>query len=325
MTELLDAIKSTESPYRPGGAHSFFADVYAAKLGSLEARGRLDLHRKDMHTRAAGTMATGTGVTPPDYMAEAFAPYSHGSRPCSDQCRSIEITDANPKVIGVQTGALTVDVTPENTVPPDGSMTVTALTVQPQALAGKLDASRQLVEGANPQLDQLVYTDGLSALNARTEQLLFTALAAQTGTAGQVALPTGGNTVLDSLIEAGRLVHVARKAAATHAFLSPDDYAHVAGLKSTTGQFLEMFGMGAPSGVAGFAAGLALVPSWAVPAGTIWVVRASDILILESAPVGFSFEEPLGPETVRLAVWAYAAAVTARYPLGIASALTGVS
>jgi hypothetical protein len=65
--------------------------------------------------------------------------------------------------------------------------------------------------------------------------------------------------------------------------------------------------------VAGQLAGLPVVPSWAGQ-DIFYVVKADDVLLLESSTFNFRYEEVLGPESIRLGVWGYAAVVTDRYP-----------
>ena len=57
----------------------------------------------------------------------------------------------------------------------------------------------------------------------------------------------------------------------------------------------------------------------------LYVLKADDSLLLESSTFNFRYEEVLGPESIRLGVWGYAAPVIGRYPLGIAKVDAGTT
>jgi hypothetical protein len=338
MTELLEALRQGDSPYQLGGEHSFFRDLYwrSFTTGHLPARGRLDRHQAQMQMRSTAVMASGGGVIAPTYMAEAFAPYSHGGRPAADACRVIPIVNANPLVVPVANEGATVDVQAvEGEGVPAGDFAVLSQLASPVTLSGKVDVSRQLVEGSAPSVDGLFYSDGLSALNARIEALLLGALEnlpalPAAGGITELPAPAAGTTVIDSFIEASRLIRNDRKEAATAVFLSADDWAALVSLRDDNGAYLIPPGVhrAAPGlvdlgGVAAEVANLSIIPTHAATAGTAYVVRSLDICLFESSTREFRFEDrPAGPETVTLAVWGYAAPVVNRYLSGIVRVLT---
>jgi hypothetical protein len=77
--------------------------------------------------------------------------------------------------------------------------------------------------------------------------------------------------------------------------------------------------------LAGEVAGLLVVPSWAGVDNHMYVVRSDDMLLLESATFNFRYEEVLGPSTIRLGVWGYAAPVLGRYPSSITRINSGTT
>jgi len=77
--------------------------------------------------------------------------------------------------------------------------------------------------------------------------------------------------------------------------------------------------------VAGEVVGLQVVPSWAGVDNHLYVAKADDLLLLESSTFNFRYEEVLGPESIRLGVWGYAAPVLARYPAAIAKIDAGTT
>jgi hypothetical protein len=59
---------------------------------------------------------------------------------------------------------------------------------------------------------------------------------------------------------------------------------------------------------------LSVIPSWAQATDNfLYIVRADDMLLLESSTFNFRYEEVLGPSAIRLGVWGYAAPILGRY------------
>jgi len=67
------------------------------------------------------------------------------------------------------------------------------------------------------------------------------------------------------------------------------------------------------------------VASWAATDNLLYVAKADDLLLLESSTFNFRYEEVLGPESIRLGVWGYAAPVVARYPAALAQINAGTT
>ena len=64
--------------------------------------------------------------------------------------------------------------------------------------------------------------------------------------------------------------------------------------------------------IAGTVVGLSCIPSWAGNDNQFFIVKADDCVLLESSTFNFRYEEVLGPSSIRLGVWGYAAPVIAR-------------
>jgi hypothetical protein len=138
-----------------------------------------------------------------------------------------------------------------------------------------------------------------------------------------------------------RAITIIRKSRPPHPnclFVGGDDWQALALAKDHVGRHLVNTGSLRPLSSAGLTraveyghitgevAGLSLIPWWAFPAGQIYVVRGDDHLVLDTGPATFGFQaQESGPQTVRLAVWGVATAVTARQPDAICGALTGVT
>jgi HK97 family phage major capsid protein len=321
--------------YAAGGERfGFFRDLLHAQMDAdPEARSRLERHATMM--RAAGTTTTGTGMVPPTWLFEEFAIIAHGARPWADTLRRVGITDANPVNIGVQVapGAAVTAQASENTIPNDGSLTVNLLTTSPKTYTGKVDVSRQLIDGSNPAVDGIVYADCMGSYNEQIETAVVTAIDTAASYAATIVYPGTApvyTELFSTFIDAGASVRKHRKAPPRVIFCSEGAWAFMGKEKDTQGRPyvitgyhgpVNAFGLGEAvtyGQVAGEVVGLSVVPSWAGIDNHLYVAKADDLLLLESSTFNFRYEEVLGPESIRLGVWGYAAPVVGRYPNAIA-------
>jgi HK97 family phage major capsid protein len=337
-------VRSEPEIYRKDGGpdgHRFFRDLFHAQIGhDRDAIERLDRH--GLQTRAAATTTTGAGVVPPTWLFEEFAIIAHGARPWADSVRRVGIDSANPVNIGIQAtpGAVIGVQTPENTVPSDGSFNATLLTTSPKTYTGKVDVSRQLVDGSNPAVDGIVYADCMGAYNEQIESAVVAAIEAATGFAATITYPGTApvyTNLPDAFVDAGASVRKHRKSAPRVVFCSEGAWAYLAKQKDTAGRPLVVTGYHGPVNayglgeaivyghIAGNVVGLDVIPSWAAVDNHLYVLKADDLLLLESSTFNFRYEEVLGPQSIRLGVWGYAAPVVARYPGGIAKIDAGVT
>jgi hypothetical protein len=334
------------NPYEvadPDDRHSFFIDLYDDQInGNIQARSRLERH--DMQIRAASNTNLGAGVVPPNWLFSEFAAAAHGARPWADTLRRLPLTDANPITIGIQTnGAKIGDQGPpvggssENVPPLDGDFEATPLVTVPRTKTGKVDVSRQLLDGSNPAVDGLIFGDAMGAYAESVETMVvaaFTALVnppAAGGIAGNVSIDLSDPDAQfpDAVIDAGVLVRTHRRSAPNVLFCSEITWGIICKTKDAAGRPLVVTGYQGPNNarglgeaivyghVAGNLVGLQAIPSWAGVDAQSYVVKADDLLLLESNTMQFRYEEVLGPQTIRLGVWGYVAVVLARYPKAI--------
>jgi HK97 family phage major capsid protein len=314
---------------------SFFGDLLRAQLdGDPDCRSRIERHQ--LQVRAMGTTATGPGVVPPTWLFEEFAIIAHGARPWADTLRRVGIDNANPVNIGKQAtpGAVVAAQTPEGNPAGDGSFNSNVITTNPVTYTGKVDVSRQLVDGSNPAIDGVVYADCMGAYNEGIEQAVVNAFEALVVSTGFGALITYPGTpayanLPDAFIDANASVVKRRKVAARVVFLSIGAWAFLTKQKDTQGRPLVTTGYHGPVNayglgeatqyghIAGEVVGLQCIPSWAAVDNHMYVCKADDMLLLESSTFNFRYEEVLGPSAIRLGVWGYAAPVLGRYPSGI--------
>jgi HK97 family phage major capsid protein len=339
-------VRAEPDVYRkPGGAgieaRSFFRDLLHAQIDhDPDAAGVLARH--SMQMRAAGTTTTGAGIVPPQWLFEEFAIIAHGARPWADTLRRIGISDANPVNIGVQAvpGAAVTAQASENTVPNDGSFNANVLTTNPKTYTGKVDVSRQLVDGSNPSVDGIVYADCMGSYNEQIETAVVNAFEAASGFAATITYPGTAPVYAnlpDAFIDANASVIKHRKMPARVVFLGIGAWAFLVKQKDQAGRPLVTTGYHGPMNayglgeatqygtIAGEVVGLQCIPSWAGVDNHIYVLKVDDCLLLESSTFNFRYEEVLGPETIRLGVWGYAAPVIARYPAAIAKIDAGAT
>jgi HK97 family phage major capsid protein len=324
------------------GEVSFFRDLLHAQIDfEPEARARIDRH--SLQVRALGTTGSGAGVIPPTWLFEEFAILQHGARPWADTLRLVGITDANPVNIGKQVtpGAAVTAQAAEGNSPNDGSFNTNTITVNPQTFTGKVDVSRQLVDGSNPSVDGIIYADCLGSYYEQIEQAVVNAFEAATGLAATITYPGTAPAYAnlpDAFVDAAASVNKHRKQPATTVLVGLGAWAYLLKEKDSQGRPLittgssttsvNAYGSGAiqvATGIAGQVVGLRVIPSWAGVDNHIYVVKADDSLLLESSTFNFRYEEVLGPQAVRLGVWGYAAPVVGRYPTSIAKIDAGTT
>lgn len=337
-------VRSEPEIYRrdadPADRFSFFRDLLHSQLDrDHDSAARLERH--SMMMRAAGTTTTGAGVVPPRWLFEEFAIIAHGARPWADTLRRVGIENANPVNIGVQNtpGASVTAQAAENNPPNDGSFNASLLTTSPKTYTGKVDVSRQLVDGSNPAIDSIIYTDSMGSYNEQIESAVVAAFEAATGLAATITFPGAGPyaNLFDAFIDASASIRKHRKAPPRVVLCSEGAWAFMMKEKDsqnrplvTTGYHgpVNAYGLGEAvtyGHVAGEVVGLQVIPSWAGVDNHIYVLKADDSLLLESSTFNFRYEEVLGPESIRLGVWGYAAPVIARYPAGIAKIDAGTT
>jgi HK97 family phage major capsid protein len=331
-------VRSEPDVYLPpaagGQRRSFFRDLFRAQFDNdTECRSMIERHNLQM--RAMGTTTTGPGNVPPTWLFNEFAILQHGARPWADTLRKVGIDSANPVNIGKQvTPGAAITATAEGSPAGDGSFVSNLITVNPVTYTGKVDVSRQLMDGSNPAIDGIVYADCMGAYNEAVEQAVvnaFEALTAPSGMAAVIAYPgtPAYSNLPDAFTDAGASIIKRRKAPPRVVFMSVGAWAFLAKQKDTQGRPLITTGQHGPVNayglgdavvydhIAGEVNGLQCIPSWAGVDNHIYVLKADDSLLLESSTFNFRYEEVLGPSAIRLGVWGYAAPVLGRYPSGI--------
>lgn len=316
--------------YRRDGQRSFFSDLFHARsLDDADARRRLI-----EHNRALDMADEGPGVVPPVWMASEFQTMARQQRRVANVVRNIPLSSAAPISMPKQTAgtdAVVVEQTNEN----DATTFTDAWdsgvdTVAPKATAGGQKVSRQMLDSSNPAVDALIYGDLVASYNLKVEAKVVAAAIAAAGTAVSTYAtnaawatglgPTEATYVGDAITDLAVAVRVARKLPADILIASVARYASLLKVKDTSGRPLipgpsaglsNVLGRGDVA-VDGYldTAALAILATDGVPATfpeSVVAARSSDILLFESPTLRFRYEEPDGPETIRLGIWAYTA------------------
>lgn len=337
VAELATSVESTEvrakgitaqerdpGHYRKNGEHSFFGDLYRAKsLGDEVAESRLV-----EHTRALSTGSQGGGIVPPKWLTDEFEALPYQGRAIANVVRNVPLgNDPRPITLPKQTAGAPVGVQANENDPilSADAWDSDVDTVVPKPVAGAQVVSRQMLDMSSPAIDILIYGDLVAAYNAEIEDQLGTALiavgtplaATETLFANMATPETNGH---DLVVRAGIAVRSARHEPANIVAMTPERYGEFLMLKDSTGRPLIVDGSEGPMNVAGIGSvnvdgrikGLGVVVSAGMDDGdpltdTFSVFRSPDVLLFESNLMRFRYEEPNGPESVKLGIWRYAA------------------
>jgi len=326
--------------YRKDGGYSFFGDLFAAR--SLQDEGAQ--RRLVEHNRALDMTNEGPGVIPPVWMTQEFAQLVRQQRKVANAVRNIPLSSAAPLTMPKQTSGTdsnVIEQSNEGEFPEVGggdtsnawdvdSWDSSVDTVAPKATAGAQLVSRQMLDSSNPAIDALIYDDLVSAYNLKVEQKVVAALV----TAANAALttyateadwkaaldPQDDDYVIDAITDAAVAVRQARKLPADILVCSVGRYGSLLKVKDAAGRPLMPAGSAAPQNIVGRGdvatdgfletANLSVLATDGVPASypeSLVVARASDCILFESPVLRFRYEEPHGPEVIRLGIWAYTA------------------
>lgn len=313
--------------YRPDGDRSFFADMFRARQGNTEAREMLDRH---MRSLSSATAAGGGGnVIPPQYLASLFAPDPKFGSPVAASFPQYQLANAASFKLPRQTGSGVVAAqSAENSPPTATDPTFDQITVDPVTLTGRNVMSRQLLDGSNPAIDQIVAVDLRGELLEAIDAAATTALGAASTPATQTGPP---KKLLEKIVRMIPAIYGARKAPADSIYMSASAYGYLAAAQDTDGRPLvnayapsNAYGDGVTGSLTMYIAGLPVILAPAkveAAAGpfTVSVAKRSDFAQFLSRLLEFRYEEKSGPQSIEVGVWQYAASVCNRYPSGVAS------
>lgn len=311
--------------YRRDGSYSFFGDLFAARSLQDETATR----RLVEHNRALDMATEGPGVIPPVWMTSEFAELARQQRRVAAAVRNIPLSSAAPISMPKQTASAAVA---EQTAENDPTSFTDAWdsgvdTVTPKATSGGQKVSRQMLDSGNPAVDALIYGDLIGEYNENVEAKVVAAMAASAGTAVATyateaawltALdPAEATYIGDAILDAAVAVRTGRKLPADVLVPAVARYGSLLKIKDSTGRpmvppdsggAMNVIGTGTVQ-VDGRVNGLGILATDGISGypENLLVARAADTILFESPTLRFRYEEPDGPETIRLGIWAYTA------------------
>jgi len=323
--------------YTRGGQHSFMADQFrAAKMNDPEAKDRLVRHsnalRDNVELRAMTGAGTGSGLVPPVWLAEQYAPILHRRLRVASVVRQVPFAGPYAWTIPIATVGSTVSNQTEGTNTTTSDQTDTTITVTPTTVTGFADVSRQLVEASNPAVDAILWADLVGSFYDQCETNFITTLAAQASvnavTIADGAVAAGArNGLLDAISavsdnNAGDADYFCGRTSRWTPYLKLLDSAGRPLVLSQQYTPMNNVGVGDvtrayANPVQGSMEGINVVTSPTIAANLGFVINSQELLFSNSNPMQFKFEETNGPALIRVGVWGYMAAVTARRPKAI--------
>lgn len=329
-------LQVTEEPiYRMNGAGpSLMRDVwYATREHDQEANERIrkfQSQQTGMAKTAASRLefgnpqvtpyftdvdtTTGADVIPPGYRPDLFVPLLSQDRPLANQLSRGSISNATPFVVPVFS-AIATDLTGDHTesaAPTEGEITLGSTTVTPVAISGKLPLSREIVDSANPGIDQIVLAALREDYARQTEAKVYTELDASATAGDTFAAATAVQDLRDELAE----YPFVRFSSPTGGALSQAAATAVAADVDTTGRpLIPAVGAQNAFGTANAAAGawpidgVGFVNAWAMTGGSgnaeTLIINRADAFVWESPTLTFRFEEKSGPQIIEMALFGY--------------------
>jgi HK97 family phage prohead protease len=337
-----------------GSGHSIVRDAWAAGRDHDEdALERIRKFRKQsddmakvvnsMVSFAPQTTSTASQVIPPGYRPDLYVADLFRERPLVGLASQGTIQNATPFTVPVFSSVTTGSATHvEGTNPSDGSLGFTTKTVSPQAISGRLVLSRELVDSANPAIDQIAFAEMRESYARQTEAIVYTLLNGASGAGGTItagfvpsgaqASTTAGGTDNQTLVKHLRdrtaAYFFARFASVTGAAMGPGATGRlVTAVDTTQRPLFPYIGATNAQGTANASDGNYLVdgvnftPAWAMT-GTaagdsqIFLLNRRDLWVWESPLLTFRFEEKQGPANIELNIFGYFATHLLR-PVGL--------
>jgi hypothetical protein len=276
---------------------------------------------------ATDNAATNTVISE-GYRPDLFVNELIQGRPIVAQASRGTITDATPFRVPrfVSMSGMTADHT-EGTNPSNGTMTLDSVTVDPGAISGRFELTREIVDAANPAIDAIALAAMRESYNQQTEVKAYDALngtAPAGNTEGEGA--DGGELIANLRTLLARYPFV-RFAAPSGAIINQTTTVSLATATDTTERpLLPSIGAQNASGLGNAVTqgwsvdGLPFVPAWAMTDGATddvaIIMNRADWWVWESPLLTFRFEEKQGPAKIELALFAYFATHVLR-PSGI--------
>jgi hypothetical protein len=324
-------ITRPELVYSRTGEHTYLRDSYLATRGDAEAGDRQRRHGAWLHElagnmerdaysrifdpgvaeRAGDVLSTEIpGAYPTDFVPGLLTPRILKGRPMGSFYQRIPVADARPRTFPKVTTSTTVAVqSAEGAALSSTDLATTAVTVTPLMYGAFTDVSRQALDGGDPSVLAIIYQDLIEAYAQASETVIKTAVEAGSSASG-VAITAATPW-------AGELANVVgyygtRFVPCEGAFIPSALYSVLLAQGDTTGRpFMPMIGQQnsdgsvRPGGIAGDILGATAKLSYASTANVNVFGVPSDFVIFESAIAQFQYDQVVGPQAVRVGLYAY--------------------
>jgi phage head maturation protease len=253
------------------------------------------------------------GAYPNDYLPGLLTPRILKGRPMGSAYQRVPISDARPRVFPKVTTSGVAIVQPGEGNAAFGATDIatTAVTVNPLMYGAFTDVSRQALDGGDPSVLSIIFQDLVEAYSQTSEGAIKTAVeagATASGVAALIATPYAG-TLANVVNYFG-----VRFRPAEYAFFPPAIYTTLLAQADTTGRpLMPMLGaMNSQAtiqegGIAGNILGATAKLSWASTANTAVYGVPNDYVIFESSIAQFTYDQVVGPQAIRVGLWAYLA------------------
>lgn len=332
---LGSSIRTTrpEAVYGPSKTDLFFRDNFAATQGDWEAAQRQQRHYGLLHEYAkvlereavwrmlnglptqqrAGDVLSSEipGAYPNDYLPGLLTPRILKGRPMADFYQRVPIADARPRIFPKVTTSSSVAVqSAEGAALSATDFATTAVTATPLMYGGYTDVSRQVLDGADPAAEAMLMQDLAEAYSQTAEGVVKTAVeaGASAGVAITAATPYAG--AIANVVN----YYTTRFRTAKRAFIPPAAFSTLLAQLDTTGRPLvpQIGPVNSDGSVS--TDGDQIVAALLSAQGTLawqgtlntWVFGVqSDYVIYESAVAQFRYDQVVGPQAVRVGLWAY--------------------
>lgn len=267
----------------------------------------------------------GADVIPPGYRPDLFVTQLMQGRPVVAQASRGTITDATPftvpRFVSMHdntggAGTQPVGDHTEGTNPLIGRIVVDSTVVQPLAMSGIFELTREIVDSSNPAIDAIAMQAMRESWNQQAEVKAYAALNGAAAVSEEVADLTDGVDLIDKTRDLLARYPFSRFAAPTGAVISQAVTRAFSGAKGTDGRPLlpsvgaqNTAGLGNAVSQGWFIDGLAFVPAWAITENLSddveLITNRADWWVWESPLLTFRFEEKKGPALVELALFGY--------------------
>jgi HK97 family phage prohead protease len=309
-------------PYRAstrddrGMQASFFRDMLNAK-NDPEAAARFDQASQMM--TAANDQADVNEIIPSQYRPDLYVGQVSNLRTTIDSFSKFAIDGPNiVRIPKFNTAADLISDHTENTNPTTGSFTTTEVSLTPVAKSGMYSASREMIEGSTPAVDQLILNAIREEYALDTEAYAITTLLAGS-TAGTVVDISNGVTLQ---VLARMVTFQANRKRAAEVFLAGSDlFVELVAQVDGSGRPMNpaVNATNAPGSVAAAAMSVSVAglttPYVPVLTGGVLGDRSA-FATFESGLRTWRWEEKSGPAKIELAAFGYIGCAVLR-PLGL--------